>query len=289
MTCTILMENHGDFLFYKEHGLSFYLEVADKRVLLDGGSSGKFTQNAKELNISLPDVDFAVLSHGHYDHSDGFSAFFQENTTAPLYVRREAFAPYFSFTSGTPKYVGIHKRLQGEESQVQQRYRPVADPVTALSPSLYLVGQPDCKSPEGSTVIRAKQEGLYQVKRGWDDFVPDTFSHQQSLVVLEETQLVIFNSCCHGDVVAIIDQILTLFPHYHRFSLVGGLHLPVTHCGTILFDQNEVQNLGKALKDRGLVTLLTGHCTSPLAVQLLEESLQEQIQCMKIGQRHTFV
>ena len=44
-------------------------------ILLDSGASPLFIQNAAALGIDLSRVNLAVLSHAHYDHANGFEAF----------------------------------------------------------------------------------------------------------------------------------------------------------------------------------------------------------------------
>ena len=58
------------------HGLSLYLETPHHRILFDMGPDGAFAENAAALGVDLKSVDLAVLSHGHYDHSDGLRRFF---------------------------------------------------------------------------------------------------------------------------------------------------------------------------------------------------------------------
>ena len=70
-----------------EWGLSIQITYRDKRILLDSGASGLFLENAEKLGIDLTQVDYAVLSHGHYDHSDGMETFFQTAANARFYVR----------------------------------------------------------------------------------------------------------------------------------------------------------------------------------------------------------
>ncbi|MFA5528459.1 MAG: MBL fold metallo-hydrolase [Peptostreptococcales bacterium] len=73
MKLTVLMENNaivGNYMT-SESALSFFLEVDGKRVLWDMGYSGAYIENAMKLGIDLTDLDFVVLSHGHYDHTNG--------------------------------------------------------------------------------------------------------------------------------------------------------------------------------------------------------------------------
>jgi 7,8-dihydropterin-6-yl-methyl-4-(beta-D-ribofuranosyl)aminobenzene 5'-phosphate synthase len=65
--------------------------------------------------VDLETVDFAVLSHGHYDHSGGLGAFLERNETAPVYVSRWAFEPHWESDG---RYVGVEQSLQ-ENSQIR--------------------------------------------------------------------------------------------------------------------------------------------------------------------------
>ncbi|MBR5633360.1 MAG: MBL fold metallo-hydrolase, partial [Clostridia bacterium] len=62
-----------------EHGLSLYVEAAGKKILFDMGQTDLFMKNAEKLGVDLSKVDVAVLSHGHYDHGGGLSAFLKVN------------------------------------------------------------------------------------------------------------------------------------------------------------------------------------------------------------------
>ena len=51
-----------------EHGLSLFIQTQNKNILFDMGQTNLFAKNASLLGINLQTVDFAILSHGHYDH-----------------------------------------------------------------------------------------------------------------------------------------------------------------------------------------------------------------------------
>lgn len=66
-----LIENTTHSALLCEHGLSFYIETPNHRLLVDTGSSGRFLENARVLGVDISGVDTAILSHGHYDHCGG--------------------------------------------------------------------------------------------------------------------------------------------------------------------------------------------------------------------------
>ena len=73
---TTLIENSPDEknLLQYEHGLSFYIEKDNEKMLFDTGQSGAFIKNAAQLGKDLSTLDHVLLSHGHYDHTGGFTA-----------------------------------------------------------------------------------------------------------------------------------------------------------------------------------------------------------------------
>ena len=93
-----------------EFGLSFLIEANGRRVLFDAGQSGKIVENARTLGVDLSAVDTAVLSHGHYDHADGFPAFLEVNGQADLYVHEGYDGDYWN---ANDEFIGITRELVG--------------------------------------------------------------------------------------------------------------------------------------------------------------------------------
>lgn len=61
---TTLIENsRGEHLALRtEHGISFLIEKDGHKALFDTGQSGGFIDNAAQLNLSLTDIEYAVIS-----------------------------------------------------------------------------------------------------------------------------------------------------------------------------------------------------------------------------------
>lgn len=280
MKITVLMENtalEGCGLT-PEHGLSLYIEYRGKKLMLDAGSSGKFADNARELGIDLSAVELAALSHGHYDHADGLRRFFQVNDRAKVYVRPGAAGPYFAKDPDAYRFIGIGRDIweNGRDRFVE------AEGVYPLTEGAWLVPE-TVRDP-----AFAGQAADLLVKRGEDDFVPDDYRHEQSLVLEEGRGLVVFNSCSHGGIVNIVRGVLEQFPGKRVFAVVGGLHMFSRGKSGMNCTREYVFKVADALKELGVEEIHTGHCTGETALELLKERFGPGCHALTTGQVLSF-
>lgn len=119
MQITVLMENGSRGCLCAEHGLSLYVRHDGGALLLDAGESGDFIQNAARLSCPLDTVRTAVLSHGHYDHSDGFPALFRLNSAVKVYARPRVMEPQYD-ADGT-----VYRPVRPSAGGVRRPVRPV--------------------------------------------------------------------------------------------------------------------------------------------------------------------
>ena len=274
MKITVLMENtalEGCGLT-PEHGLSLYIEHRGKKLLLDAGSSGKFADNAQALGIDLSAVELAALSHGHYDHADGLRRFFQVNDRARVYVRPGADGPHFSMGKDGPYFIGIHRDIC---TQFRGRFAAV-EGLYELTEGAWLV-------PDMIRETSGRSDGLLY-KRGEDDFIPDDFRHEQSLVLEGEKGLVVLNSCSHGGIVNIVRGVLDQLPGKKVYAVVGGLHMAAKGQGALNCTPEYVFQVADALKELGVEEIHTGHCTGEIALGLLRERFGPGCHALATGQ-----
>lgn len=68
-------------------GFAALIEFNGKNILFDSGGNGKILlHNMQKLRIDPKIIDTVFMSHNHFDHTGGLSAFLNENNDVKLYV-----------------------------------------------------------------------------------------------------------------------------------------------------------------------------------------------------------
>ena len=255
MKLTVLTENTvSDAALTPEHGVSFYIETPCHKILFDMGQSDLFVRHAEKLGIDLSQVDVAVLSHGHYDHGGGLSAFLQINDHAPIYVSEHAFAPHFR---GDGTDIGLQPSLMTEP-----RLRFVGEQL-ALDGELELFACNRRPRPFGTDTAGLCMAGMR----------PEDFCHEQYLLIREGGKRVLVSGCSHKG-------ILNIAEWFAPDVLVGGLHL------------NKQKTEGEGSETLAQIAMqlqryptryYTCHCTGLPQYYYLKERMGEQILYLSAG------
>lgn len=271
MRITVLVENTGPSEFKIEHGLSLYIEFNDKKYLLDAGPSDSFFKNAHALSIDLGRVDKAVLSHGHYDHGDGFMVFLNQYKDKVVYGAKNIFDDYYSGSGGSVHYIGLSSKLK----QMKNRFNTISKD-TKIDEKIYLI-----LDDVSNTKEIGMQKKLY--KKVDDVLQPDNFDHELSLVFDTPKGLVICNSCSHAGLESIVDNIKKRL-NKPVYAYVGGLHMKSTknHIETSSFTEEQIQNLCIFI-EKNIQYVLTGHCTGNVSYDLLKKYLKDRIDFLTTG------
>ena len=184
-----------------EHGLSLYIETGDHKLLFDMGQSALFAENAEKLHVDLSQVEFAVLSHGHYDHGGGLKSFLHINDHAPVYLSRSAFEPHYN---GADKYIGLDEELKNCDRLIftDEEYR-INENLT-----LFSVNKSEMRYPLDTGGLLVRENG---------SLIPEDFRHEQYLMIEENGMRILISGCSHKGILNIMD-------FFRPDVLVGGFH-----------------------------------------------------------------
>lgn len=244
MIITALIENTSACGLPTEHGLSLFVETADCRFLFDMGQTDLFARNAEALGVDLNTADFAVLSHGHYDHGGGLETFLAINQKAPVYLSRYAFEPHYN---GTEKYIGLDRHLAESKRLI------FVDESTKIMEGLTLF---NCLN--APKVMEFGSCGLNMMKDG--RLTEEDFRHEQYLLVEENGKSILFSGCSHRGILNIM--------HWFRPDvLIGGFHFSKLPLDETL--KGYAQEL-----DTYPTAYYTGHCTGTEQYRFMQEHMR---------------
>lgn len=276
MKVTALIENThapGMERLKAEHGLSLFIEHANKHILFDTGASGAFADNAIQLGVDIQSIDFVVISHHHYDHGGGLRRFLQLNEKATIYLRGPAFGECYGKFLWFEKYIGLDRELLREH---HDRFVFINEKTTVIPGVCILttVGS-TYATPRGNRSIFVKTDGNLEL---------DSFSHELVLVIQEPDGLGVFTGCAHQGVLNMVQAVTEAFPGSPIKAVFGGFHLMAMPPFNFMSgSKEEVAQIGKRLLEFPLSRVYTCHCTGSHAFPVLKGAMGEKLEYIGTG------
>lgn len=253
-----------------EHGLSFWLELDDCQILFDAGQSDVYRHNAQQLGIDIQKADKIVLSHGHYDHGDGFRFFpVDERGQWPLfYAHPDAFCKRYARNNGegSMRTVGLNWQLS-ELPGLQQRL-VLNEEIITIAEGTYLCC--NIKKQHGKYL----SPNFFTKKNG--KIIPDHFLDEQIIVSRTKAGLVILLGCCHPGFIDCLHYVNKHFSGEHIHAIMGGFHL-LNHSDAALSE------LSKSMEAFSFDYIMPLHCTGIKAWCLLRQVYAEKCLQMQAG------
>jgi len=274
MKIITLLENTkpSNSLLEARHGLSFYIETDNHKLLFDTGPDDSIIKNATMLGVNLSAVEAVVISHGHYDHAGGLRAFFQQNDHAPVYLLDGAQNKFYSLSRGLPyRYIGIDPALFEEFSS---RFRFFNHEFTLFHHiQLYAVRDFGEFRPHNDVLFVDKNK-----ERSLDDF-----SHELVMSIEEKDSNVVFTGCSHQGVVNMVRTVQEAQPALPIRGIIGGFHISNTTTNRLSESEDVVIGLSERLKSMNIPKIFTGHCTGIAGISVLNEILGESLDALYSG------
>ena len=241
----------------KDWGFAAFIEYGGKRILFDTGNNAEiFAHNVQAKGIDLTELDFAVVSHRHGDHTSGLNYLMTVNPEVEIYVPKENFGVFGAALPGT-----FYKR---EESlPAEMRY------FDGNPPDNLRFGSP---WPQGNftwiteTTEVAPGFHLILLKGPWG---VDLDVMEISLAIDTPDGIVLIVGCSHPTLEKIVEAATSVIDKPIHL-IFGGTHLlPAT--------PEEISRIATALRDDWKVQWIAPvHCTGEPAFAILKESFGDR-------------
>lgn len=260
---TILYDAFGPTsALVKDWGFAAFVEYGGKRILFDTGNNAKiFEHNVRQLGIDLRQLDAAVISHRHGDHTSGLGYLLEVNPDVRIYAPQEG-----AFFRG-PIPPGF------------------LTPQPGLPPELRYY---DGKAPERFISGTPWEKGKFEIVTKTIEILPGFYvlttrsqkpgtleMNEVSLAVRTPKGLAVVVGCSHPGVEKILEEAVKI--DSRLYTVTGGFHL-------VLTPQEEVQRTAAALHDTLKVERVApGHCTSELGFAVFLDRFKERFDRAGLG------
>lgn len=268
MKIQVLVENTScDKAYHCVHGLSLYIETQKHKILFDLGPGKQLFYNAAKMKIDLTEVDIVVISHGHNDHGGSLKSFLALNKKARIYIRASAFEPYYYKVLGFKSYIGLDTSIKGNHRFVFSKDNEIIDEELQL----FSYGSKTDHSFAASDSLLIKTNRQYY---------PDTFLHEQNLLIREKDTYTLLSGCAHSGITGIIEKAEQLIGKTPD-TVIGGFHLyhlPVKKEE----NANYLVQLAHKLKIKN-TNYYTCHCTGLKQYAILHREMGERMNYLSTG------
>jgi 7,8-dihydropterin-6-yl-methyl-4-(beta-D-ribofuranosyl)aminobenzene 5'-phosphate synthase len=252
----ILIENEAKEGFLHEHGLSFAINYKSKKLIFDVGASDNFLINAAKLHIDLSEYKDIVLSHSHWDHTNGLKYLNNKRIIA----HESVFNPMFS--KRTDEYIGTP--LTMEEAKVRFDLRLTKKPIQIFDDIFFLGEIPRINNFES-------QQAYYYDKSNEDDFVLS----DSAIAIKRDNKIDIVTGCSHSGIVNIIQDAKEVCNVNKVGNIIGGFHLRK-------LDEVAKETVNILKLENGCV-YYPMHCTSNEVIDYMKDVIGEERVIRKVA------
>ena len=265
-----------------QHGVSFLLEGVSggniQRILVDvGQNSEALLSNMGILGISPSVVDAIVLTHCHYDHTQGVARMLREigKKDVRVIAHPSIFRLHF-VTQPYPRYVGIMPGDSKVEIEKAGGSLSLTKDPLVIMPGIVTTGE-----VKRRTEFEEASIGLKTIENGTvvDDLMLDDIS---VIANVKDKGLVIVTGCSHAGIINIANQAIEVAGGNKIEGIIGGLHL-VEASDTVI--RRTVEELSKL----NVAWISAGHCTGFKAQVELYLAFKERFSPLHTGMQFELV
>ncbi len=261
---TILADNEATPPYRAEHGFSALIEAwdedgADPLVALFDTGRGALFDNAAAAGVDLSRVTDAILSHGHYDHTDALPEFLARCPNARVHASSRVGREHYSLSTGTCRAIGLSDATRKALSLLPAgRFATFTGATAVADKRLGLVEDiPRVRPLEGPSPLLFA-DALCSA--------PDAVPDELALWLETDKGLVILTGCCHAGFMNTCEHVLDRASDARIRAVVGGFHLAGV-------DEERLEATAAYIDERGIGRVVACHCTGEAETAALSSRL----------------
>lgn len=257
-----------------EHGLSLYIKHKGKNILFDCGPSDTLIKNSKKMNLDLSQIDYLIISHGHFDHGGGIIPFLKVNKKAKVYIHKSCNKNFYFKNDYEKEYIGLNPKIFEKFSD---RLIYTDKDLLKIDDDIFLV-----QNIQLQKKITKNNESM--LINSNNKYFKDEFEHEQVMIIFDNSKSYLFSGCSHKGIINIAENVKKEFNINKIDFFIGGLHLVDDPILKTAIDNYELDEVGKYLNS-SINTTYTCHCTGDTAYNYLKNEckLNEKINYLRTG------
>jgi 7,8-dihydropterin-6-yl-methyl-4-(beta-D-ribofuranosyl)aminobenzene 5'-phosphate synthase len=172
--------------FVLSYGFAALIEINGKKILFDAGTNiNPLMKNLRTYGASASELDAVILSHNHYDHTDGLPGILKENREISVYIHKDWDKP----ASFKGFQVPVRNRVEVQS----------AEQIKELSPDIFLT----------KSFYSPDYGGVYE----------------HACYIKADGSYILLCGCCHPGLNRFLQERETLgIPENSNLNILGGMH-----------------------------------------------------------------
>lgn len=260
-----------------EHGFSVLIRVLYNgkkvSVLFDTGvSADGIIENAKRMGIDLKEVEYIILSHGHYDHFGGLVSTLKtiNKPNLPLIIHKEMLK--IRGTANSDGTIRAYPEFPTEEQLSSAQIIKTKQPYLTADGMVLITGEIPRETSFEKGFLKHKSliNGTWQS----DPLIMD----DRALVFnVKDKGLVVVSGCAHAGII----NTITYAQHVSRirnvYAVIGGFHLAGKE------NENRIEPTVKRLVEINPRLVVPMHCTGWRGMLMIAKALPKAFVWNSVG------
>lgn len=237
-------------------GFSVLIEAYGLRILFDTSIKKRVVKTAKKANLNISHLDYIVLSHGHWDHTEGLKSLDYAHIKNVL-AHPACFEKKWDYEGKYP--CGCEVPLE----TLQQKTNVILskEPKWLVPGKIVFLGE----IPRENNFESQKPEDSTELNE--EDFVLD----DSALVIKNNDEGIVISGCSHSGICNIITYA----------EKVTGVHVNTVLGGFHLFDKDIADKTVEFFTQKKITNIYPAHCINEYAFSGFEKIGGKQIKVLQ--------